>query len=191
DGLDLIFEVVEKYFIRPDMFVPTHINRKGEIITEQALKLAELGAFIDSTCMNRVALDHERHLNSADFALIADKKGLYDRVCFSSDAGGSLPIWNEDHSRILGMGVGCPDSLLFELKRLVQDLGVPLEKALLPLTVTPATAYGLKGRKGELSVGADADLIAVDSTSMDICHVIAMGQIMVRDRVLEKKGYFE
>ncbi len=69
---------------------------------------------------------------AADFAVLADEQGLFDRVAFSSDAGGSLPVWNEDRSRIVGMGIGTPDSLLFELSSLVNQKGMPLEKALRP-----------------------------------------------------------
>lgn len=191
DALDLIFEAVDKYEIRADIFVPTHINRKRCKLSEQALELAGRGAYIDATCMNRIPGADERHLNAADYALIADEKGLYDQLCFSSDAGGSLPIWNEDRSRIIGMGIGSPDSLLFELKRLVQEFAVPLDKALKPLTSTPAQVYGLSGRKGGIGVGADADLIVMDSATMDLRDVVARGQLMMRDTVLEKKGYFE
>jgi beta-aspartyl-dipeptidase (metallo-type) len=190
-GLDLIFEIVREHGTRPDMFIPTHINRKTPRLTEQVLELARLGAVVDATCMNSLPAEDSVHMAAADFACLADENGLFDRVAFSSDAGGSLPVWNEDRSRIVGMGIGTPASLLFELSSLVNKKGVPLEKALWPLTTTPARVYGLAGVKGELKAGADADILVLDPAAMTVRDVLARGVVMIRNRVIEKKGYFE
>lgn len=191
DGLDLIFEVVEKYAIRADMFVPTHINRKKSRVRDQALELAEKGAVIDATCGNKVPDAKDHHASAADFACFADENHLFDQVSFSSDAGGSLPKWNKDRSRILGMEVGTPSSLLFELKRLVMDKGMDMAKALRPLTTTPAGVYGLAGKKGVIADGAHADILVLDPQTLEIRDVIAKGQIMMRNREIKRKGYFE
>ncbi len=192
DGLDLLFKVIEHYAIRPDIFIPTHVNRKRSKVCDQALELARLGATVDATCLLKEPTSPEdRHLSSADFACLADAEGLFDQVTFSSDAGGSLPKWNEDHSRIVGMGVGTPASLLRELQRLVIDKGLPLAKALRPLTTTPARTYGLAGQKGAIAVGADADLLLLDDKSLEIEDVIAQGRVMVREKNILQKGYFE
>jgi beta-aspartyl-dipeptidase (metallo-type) len=190
-GLDLIFEIVQKHGMRADMFVPTHINRKNPILTDQALDLAKQGAVIDATCCCSLPAEDSIQLSAADFAVMADDQGLFDQVSFSSDAGGSLPVWNADKSRILSMGIGTPESLLFELSRLVHQKGMSLEKALCPLTTTPARIYGLKGVKGELTAGADADIVVLDPDKMIIRDVMAKGVIMVRNRIIVIKGYFE
>jgi beta-aspartyl-dipeptidase (metallo-type) len=190
-GLDLIFEIVQKHGMRADMFVPTHINRKNPILTDQALNLARQGAVIDATCCSSLPAEDSIHLSAADFAVMADDQGLFDQVSFSSDAGGSLPVWNKDKSRILSMGIGTPESLLFELSRLVHQKGMSLEKSLCPLTTTPARIYGLKGVKGELAAGADADIILLDPDRMIIEDVMAKGVTMVRNRIIVRKGYFE
>jgi len=190
-GLDLIFEIVRKHGTRPDMFIPTHINRRTPRLTEQVLELARLGAVVDATCMNSLPAEDSVHMPAADFACLADENGLFDRVAFSSDAGGSLPVWNEDRSRIVGMGIGTPASLLFELSSLVNQKGMPLEKALGPLTTTPARVYGLAGVKGELKAGADADILVLEPAAMAVRDVLAGGAVMIRNRVVEKKGYFE
>lgn len=190
-GLDLIFEIVRKHGTRPDMFIPTHINRRTPRLTEQVLELARLGAVVDATCMNSLPAEDSAHMPAAEFACLADENGLFDRVAFSSDAGGSLPVWNEDRSRIVGMGIGTPASLLFELSSLVNQKGMPLEKALGPLTTTPARVYGLAGVKGELKAGADADILVLDPAAMAVRDVLARGAVMIRNRVVEKKGYFE
>ncbi|MBI5580469.1 MAG: beta-aspartyl-peptidase [Deltaproteobacteria bacterium] len=190
-GLDLIFEIIQKHATRPGMFIPTHINRNNQRLTGQALELARLGAMVDATCMNRLPAADALHMSAADFACMADENGLFDRVSFSSDAGGSLPVWNEDRSRIISMGIGSPASLLFELSSLVNTKGMKMEKALCPLTTTPARAYGLEGVKGELKAGADADILVLDPGKMAIRDVMAKGTVMVRNYVIERKGYFE
>jgi beta-aspartyl-dipeptidase (metallo-type) len=190
-GLELILEVVGRHGLRADMFVPTHINRKNAELTVQVLELARLGAVVDATCMLSPPAADAPHLTAADFAVLADANGVFDRVAFSSDAGGSLPVWNEDRSRIVGMGIGTPASLLAELARLVNAKGIALEKALCPLTTTPARVYGLSGVKGELIPGADADILVLDPGRMTARDVLAGGTVMVRNGTLEKKGYFE
>ena len=89
------------------------------------------------------------------------------------------------------MGIGTPASLLFELSALVNTQGMKLEKALCPLTTTPARVYGLAGVKGELKVGADADILVLDPGKMAVRDVLARGTVMIRDRAIERKGYFE
>ena len=190
-GLDLIFEVVNHHFIRPGIFVPTHINKRDAAFQKQVFELAKIGAFIDATGMIEPEIENEKYFSCAEFAVSADKENLLDRVCFSSDAGGSMPKWSEDKSHIVGMDVAKPDSLLAELKHLVKNLGMPLEKALTPLTVNPAKAYGLSGRKGEISVDADADILLIDPETFTIRDVLAKGKIMMRDTLIERKGYFE
>ena len=190
-GLDLIFEIIRKHLTRPDMFIPTHINRKNQRLTDQVLELARRGAVVDATCMNSLPAADAVHMSAADFVCMADENGLFDRVSFSSDAGGSLPVWNEDRSRIVSMGIGTPASLLFELSSLVNTKGMPLEKALCPLTTTPARVYGLAGVKGELKVGADADILVLDPGKMAVRDVLAKGTVMVRNHVIARKGYFE
>ncbi len=191
DGLDLIFQVVKQHAIRADMFLPTHINRKKAKTGDQALELAGLGAMIDATCVVRAPGEEDQRLSAADFACLADENHLFDQVCFSSDAGGSVPKWNKDRSRVLGMGIGTPESLLLELKRLVRDKAMGLDKALRPLTTTPARVYGLTGRKGEIAAGAHADILVLDAHTLEIRDVVARGRVMMRNRTIEKKGYFE
>ena len=191
DGLDLIFEVVNRHAIRADMFIPTHINRKKSKVSDQALELAQMGAVVDATCLTQMPPEQDPHLSAADFAGLADEQGVFDQVSFSSDAGGSMPKWNADHSRILGMDIGTPASLLHELRRLVTVKGMPLNKALRPLTTTPAGIYGLADGKGKIEAGADADILILDAGSLEIRDVIALGRIMMRDKQVERKGYFE
>jgi len=190
-ALDLILEIIDKFEIRPGLFLPTHINRKNPKLLEQVFELVKRGMFADATCVSKdVSLNGDK-ISASDFAMLAMDNGIFEKVTFSSDAGGSMPIWNEDHSKILGMGIGTPESLLHELKTLALHKHIPLEKALQPLTTTPAKIYGLEGMKGQIKEGFDADILVIDSSDFHIRDVIAKGEVMMRNGRIERKGYFE
>lgn len=191
ERLALLFAVIKKYGIRADTFIPTHVNRKDLLLQEQVFQLAEMGTIADATCMMAIPTETDNHLSAADFAILADKRGVFDQITFSSDAGGSMPRWDKDRKHIVGMGIGTPASLCFELNRLVNDLYVDLSKALRPLTTTPARLYGLQGRKGTLAVDADADVLILEPASMRVVDVVAGGTLVKRNGSLLKKGYFE
>lgn len=191
ERLALLFAVIKKYGIRADTFIPTHVNRKDLLLQEQVFQLAEMGTIADATCMMEIPTETDNHLSAADFAILADKRGVFDQITFSSDAGGSMPRWDKDRKHIVGMGIGTPASLCFELNRLVNDLYVDLSKALRPLTTTPARLYGLQGRKGTLAVDADADILILEPASMRVVDVVAGGTLVKRNGSLLKKGYFE
>lgn len=191
ERLDLVKTVVAEYGIRADMFVITHINRNDDPLLEQAFELARQGAFLDATGMVTTERPGSSAIPGADLAMLADREGLWDQVSFSSDAGGSMPHWDDEHKNIVGMSIATPDSLPLELGRLVNEKGIALEKALQPLTETPARIYGLSSGKGRLFEGADADVLVLDEKTLRPRHVISKGRMMVRDFTPVKKGYFE
>ena len=65
-----------------------------------------------------------------------------------------------------------------------------METALLFLTKNPAAVIGKKGIKGEISVGADADLMVL-SEDLDIVNVMAKGRVAVLNGSAILKGRFE
>lgn len=191
ERLSILMDVINDFDIHPDMFIATHVNRKDQELEIQALKLAERGATVDATCLNYTPTEVDKHQSAADFACRADALGLYDRVTFSSDAGGSLPKWDKDHKNIIGMGIGSPDSLSFELNQLVNVKNMPLAKALQPLTSAPAALYGLGQKKGHLKTGFDADVLLLQPETMSVSGVVAKGKICRKDYETLQKGYFE
>jgi beta-aspartyl-dipeptidase (metallo-type) len=46
-------------------------------------------AVVDATCMNSLPAEGSVHMSAADFACLADDRGLFDRASFSSSVGGS------------------------------------------------------------------------------------------------------
>ena len=191
ERLSHIFEAIERYDIHTDTFVPTHINRKDKELESQVLALAEKGATVDATCLNRVPGNEDKHQSAADFACNADNAGLFDKVTFSSDAGGSLPQWDKEMKNIIGMGIGTPESLSFELNQLVNSRLMSMAKGLRPLTTTPAKLYGLDKKKGALKKGIDADILLIHSENMKISGVVAKGKVVKMNDQVIQKGYFE
>jgi beta-aspartyl-dipeptidase (metallo-type) len=86
------------------------------------------------------------------------------------------------------MDVGSAGELLKTLRELVTT-GEPLERVLPAFTSNPARLLRLAG-KGEIAVGSDADLVALDEQGR--AHsVIVRGELHVRDRVAVRHGTFE
>jgi beta-aspartyl-dipeptidase (metallo-type) len=68
---------------------------------------------------------------------------------------------------------------------------IPLETALKVITSSPADHYRLPGRKGHLEPGADADMVFLDNSSLDIRTVIARGKVVVQEGEPVVFGTFE
>ena len=90
---------------------------------------------------------------------------------------------------MVGLGVGGVACNLKEVKRLVGELGVPMETALSVITRNVAKALQLPG-KGVVAEGADADLNLFDQ-NMKLVHVFAKGRQMMRSGEVIVKGTFE
>ncbi|MEZ9935197.1 beta-aspartyl-peptidase [Vibrio breoganii] len=188
-GLTQLLDVLDETDYQAERFVPTHINR--EDVWEQAVELARRGAIIDGTAVSQDMLDSGRKaLSCAEATQLSIELGIKDNFTFSSDAGGSLPKWNEDRTRIVGMGVGTPSSLLEEIRRGVNEFSLSLSDMLVPITKNAAKQLGLSALKGELQVGHDADVLLLND-DLTLTHTVAKGRVMVSDGEAVVKGTFE
>ncbi|MEZ9630065.1 beta-aspartyl-peptidase [Vibrio breoganii] len=188
-GLTQLLDVLDETDYQAERFVPTHINR--EDVWEQAVELARRGAIIDGTAVSQDMLDSGRKaLSCAEATQLSIELGIKDNFTFSSDAGGSLPKWNEDRTRIVGMGVGTPSSLLEEIRRGVNEFSLSLSDMLVPITKNAAKQLGLSALKGELQVGHDADVLLLND-DLALTHTVAKGRVMVSDGEAVVKGTFE
>ncbi|MEZ9703326.1 beta-aspartyl-peptidase [Vibrio breoganii] len=188
-GLTQLLDVLDETDYQAERFVPTHINR--EDVWKQAVELAKRGAIIDGTAVSQDMLDSGRKaLSCAEATKLSIELGIKDNFTFSSDAGGSLPKWNEDRTRIVGMGVGTPSSLLEEIRRGVNEFSLSLSEMLVPITKNAAKQLGLSALKGELQVGHDADVLLLND-ELALTHTIAKGRVMVSSGEAVVKGTFE
>ena len=174
DRLDLLFELVERYHFPAGHITPTHTNRSLGLF-EEAVRFAKIGGCIDITTG---ASQFEPPFRSV---IRAWESGVPEHsVVLSSDghAGLSAAV-----AKAHGGQTTAPIAQnLQQMRLLVQEGGVPLASALLPVTQNPARNLGL-GRKGRVEVGSDADLCLFND-DLQLEAVVAMGQIFIGGRPL-------
>jgi beta-aspartyl-dipeptidase (metallo-type) len=186
--LTLIERILRETEIPAKHFVPTHINRNQRLLeagSAYARQDGGRGRFIDLTTSTEPV---EGRSCGALLAQLLQAGVAAGSISFSSDGQGSLPRFNAARE-YAGLGVGKVDTLFAEVRRGVQEYGVPLEVALQVITSTPA-AYLRLPAKGRIRAGADADLVLLDR-NLEIDAVLARGEILVRDHELKRLGSFE
>ncbi len=147
-GLRLLFDVLEQTDLPVSQFRPTHC----ENVPEDAAAFGKMGGYVDFTA-------DDDPLLSAEVIVRAAEEIPWEQITLSSDAGGSIPIWN-DKKEMIGMGVGTPSTLLPVVRTLRGRYGWELGRALACVTSHPADA--LKLPTGRILCGRDADLVVAD-----------------------------
>ncbi len=184
-GLEPIREALAGSELPPRVFNPTHVNRRKALF-EEAIALAKQGSWVDITAFP-VADGEDAWSAEAALMRFLDAGAPAERVTISSDGGGCLPTFDAD-GRVTQMDVGQPGALAFTLRRLL-ELGVPLERALPAFTSNTAQLLRL-ARKGEIVLGADADLVVLDDKG-GVQDVMAMGRWHLRNGAHIVGGQFE
>ena len=189
-GLDLIRAAIEHSPLPPAMFHPTHINRNGELFAEaQELvrSTGDRGACVDLTAFPADELGEG--LSAAAAIAAWRSAGLpLERLTCSSDGGGCMPHFGPD-GHIDHFGVGQSSTLLETIRAGIHEHGVPLAELLLPVTRNVARLLRLRG-KGELTPGADADLLVLDE-ALEIRELFARGRRLIGGGELLVRGPFE
>ncbi|HAS74318.1 MAG TPA: beta-aspartyl-peptidase [Clostridiales bacterium UBA8960] len=192
DGKDMmryLFEMRTRTELPYTQFLPTHANR-NQVLFEEAIRYAKEGGFIDFTTSTVPQFVKEGEIPAASAFCRCLEEGVNaTQITFSSDGQGSLPNFDK-HGTLIGLDIGKTTSLYETLKTLVVEMNRPIDEALMPVTVNPATLLKLS-RKGKIETGFDADLVLIDQSNMEIHSVYALGQTMMRNGVLIKKGTFE
>ena len=182
--LDPLFYAVEHADVPITKYLPTHMTRNAAL-WEDGIKFMKMGGFVDITAGE--TLDENR--KTADMVVHAFAEAGTDHMTMTSDGYGSMPKFNEK-KELIGLTYSTPRSLHQLLKVLVEEKAVPLEEALKLLTVNPAFMINMKGIKGTIAPGADADIIVYDD-NMDIDSVYARGKAAVIHKEILMKGKFE
>jgi beta-aspartyl-dipeptidase (metallo-type) len=184
-GLEPIRDALAHSELPTRVFNPTHVNRKKALF-EEAIALARSGSHVDITAFP--VADGEDAWSAEDALLrYLDAGAPAERVSVSSDGGGCLPTFDDD-GRVASMDVGAPGALAITIRRLLAS-GAPLERVLPAFTRNPARLLRLP-RKGEIALGADADLVVLDSAG-GIQDVMALGHWHVRHGTALVRGTFE
>lgn len=184
-GLEPIRDALAHSELPPRVFHPTHVNRRKALF-EEAIALAKAGSHVDITAFP-VREGEDAWATNDALTRYLDSGAPAERVSVSSDGGGCLPEFDAD-GRVSRMGVGDPGDLARTLAALLSS-GQPLERVLPAFTNNPARLLRL-ARKGHLTVGADADLVALDDHGA-ITDVMANGTWHLRSGSLAAHGTFE
>lgn len=184
-GLELVRRALDETELPAQVFHPTHINRRKALF-EEALALARCGCTVDITAFP--VDEGEDAWSAADGWERYHSAGApAERLTISSDAGGCLPTFDHD-GRMCRMDVGSAHALLDTVRELLAR-GHALETVLPAFTSNIARHLRLAG-KGEIAVGADADLVILDAAG-NVSDVMAQGVWHIRDGELLRVGLFE
>lgn len=186
DPFKPLYEVANNSEIRLTQFFPTHCNRNSYIF-EDAKTYGKTG-YVDLTASSYPYYpDIEIKTSKAVVELV--KSGVpLEHITITSDACGSLPDFDEK-GNLIQLDMGLPKSILTELADLVLLEQFPMEKALQVVTSNVADILKLKS-KGRILPGNDADVVILDS-DFQIVHMIALGQIMIQNYKVLRKGSYE
>ena len=169
--------------------VPTHINRSSSLF-KKAIEYARKGGFVDfTTSTTGRFLEGGEMKCSKGLKIMMDEGIDIGNISFTSDGQGSLPEF-DNSGKFIGLGIGSVKSLYNEVKDAVLQEGVELEHAIKVITSNVADHLKLEN-KGRISVGNDADIVIVDSKSLDISTVIAKGREVMFEGKTLVKGTFE
>lgn len=179
--MDVLFELVDEYQFPIAHISPTHVARTKDLFDE-AIRFAKRGGMIDITTGASKYTDP--HLAVA-YAL---EQGTNIRtITFSSDGNAGLEK-KDAEGRPIGFYKAPVSENFAEMRALVRNGILPLEEALLPVTLNPAINLGLK-RKGRIETGADADLCLLDD-DLKLSDVFARGKHAVSEGKMLLETYF-
>jgi beta-aspartyl-dipeptidase (metallo-type) len=183
-GLSHLFDIIKNTEIPIEQFAPTHLNKKDEAFFQQVITFGKMGGYIDFT----IGSSDEDKSSKAIKRL--RKQGIsIEKITLSTDGNGSLPKFNEK-KEFVGMRIASVSSLHQEFISLVKEEKFSIEEAI-RLTSTNIAKHLKLTEKGEITVGKDADILALDKESLKIKHVIARGKILMEDEEVIKFGTFE
>ena len=190
EKLEFLRYVLTHTQIPPENMLPTHINRSIALMKDGIDYATTMGGYIDlTTSSDPDFLEPDEVKASTGLKMALDAGVPIEKITFSSDGQGSLPIFNAK-GEFVGLGVGKVTSLYREFRDAVLKDGVALEDALMPVTANPARLLKLS-QKGRIAEGADADLVLAEEGTLELWTVMAKGVFLIRDREILVKGTFE
>jgi len=184
-GLSLVNSALDIGEVPARTYNPTHVNRQAALFDE-ACELTLRGCTIDLTAYPVKETDPDISVVHAVQKFI-DGGYPKDKLTVSSDGGGCLPTFDAQ-GRLTKLGFASSLSLVTTLGELLRA-GLGVEEAAPFFNQNVAKLLRLHN-KGELRVGADADLLSLDSNHA-VCDVMCRGELHIREGVVIKKGLFE
>jgi beta-aspartyl-dipeptidase (metallo-type) len=159
-GLEPLRRLLTDTEIPAQQVIPTHVNRRRDLLEEAADYAKRLDAAVDVTAFDGPADNEYSAYNGVCALLGAGVRS--ELITISSDCNGSQPVFDEE-GNLKEMGVGRNTAFLRDWQRLVRDEVLTLERALGLVSGNVARVLGLEGRKGRLAPGYDADITLLDA----------------------------
>lgn len=156
--LSPLFDLLNKFDIRPFSLYPTHVNRNAELLKD-GCNITKSSVTIDFDVSGGDLIPSMKSF--------VENEGDFNFLTLSSDAS-----------------FVSPDYLYQQILEALSYFEWPLEKILPLVTTNPARILKLH-RKGKIEVGADADFAVLDPANFEIYHVMANGKIFMRDKKME------
>lgn len=177
-GLEPLRRLLSETEIPAEQVIPTHVNRRHELLVEAAGYAKDFGAPVDVTAFDG-PVDDEYSAYYAVRTLLA--RGVHaDRITISSDCNGSQPVFDDD-GLVAGTRTATNTALLRDWQQLVRDEVLTLERALGLISGNVARVLGLQERKGRLAPGYDADITMLDDNLRPRLTVVG-GRVLYQDR---------
>jgi beta-aspartyl-dipeptidase (metallo-type) len=185
--LEMFFRLIDETEIPITQVIPTHCNRNPELL-EESIQFIKRGGYMDLTADLDPDPPEEGHISvAAAIQSCKEKNAPLANITISSDANGSLPVFDED-GNLAGLTIATQKSLMANFKYLIQEQVLNIPETVRLFSTNTAAFYKLDP-KGEIKVGNDADLVFLDE-KWDLYGSIAMGQKMMWGRELLVKGTF-
>lgn len=174
-GLEPLRRLAAETEIPITQVVPTHCNRSSRLLDEAVAHVAA-GGCADLTAGLEL---HGDGISVAEaLARFRAAGAPLDRVTVSSDANGSIPVFDAA-GHLVGLGVASQREFLAAFRDLVRGGRADLPTAVALFATNAAATYKLAG-KGRIAPGADADILVVDR-DLKPDHVLARGRWAVRN----------
>jgi len=188
DVTNLLLETLNKGDIPMKQFVPTHMNRNPYLF-EAGIEYGKKGGYLDFTTSTTPEYLADGEVKCGAGTRLCLEAGIdISQITFTSDGQGSLPEFDSE-GNLVRLKIGKCKTLFEAVKEGIEEEGLKLEEIIKVITSNPATIFKLKG-KGFVEEGFDADLVILDE-NLEIDGVLALGKVMVENKVAIVKGTFE
>lgn len=184
-GLKYFFRMLEESELPVTQVIATHANRNRHLFS-QALEWIRRGGYVDLTCGPEPCDPGEVSVTEA----LSKIKSLglpLSQVTVSSDANGSLPVFDEK-GKLIALTVASQKDFIRIFRETIRNNILTLEEAAVIFSGNAASFYKLPG-KGKVLPGFDADLLLLDE-ALNLQYVFSRGRMMLEDGKLLARGTF-